>query len=222
VITYSDAKPEPPARPLPQNLHYRFHKQLDGDPAARQWWHGQGISDEAIDHFLLGVMEHRYYGRCYTIPVIEGGMLVNIRLRLDKPTGPKGDKYRPLRAGHGSQLFNSDILTPDLKGVIVTAGEKKAIVLWQYGIPAVSSTAGCGHWRSEWNERLRHCEKVFIAYDPLETHHARTLAERLGERAYVVQMPDNPDDYILRQGEPAFRALLSAAVKERRARRAAA
>jgi hypothetical protein len=215
VVVNYQREPEPQPEPLPQDLHLRLHTELERDAAARAWWHRQGIGDAAIEHFSLGVVSHAAYGRAYTIPVTEGGVLVNMRLRLDQPSGPNGkDKYRPFDRGRGSQLFNADVLTPDRRGAVVVAGEKKAIVLWQYGIPAVSSTAGCGTWRGEWTERFRHCRKVFFAYDPGETEHAYEHAACLAERGIVIAMPDKPDDYVLRHGVAAFRCLLSQAIRD--------
>jgi len=191
-----------PAPPLPQDLHLKFHRGLDD--AARDWWHGEGIQDEAISRFFLGVVDHQHYGRCYSIPILEDGRLVNLRLRLGNPEKPK-DKYRPYASGYGTQLYNSDILTPELGGVVITAGEKKAIVLWQYGIPAVSPTGGCGNWQDAWTTKLQFCRKVYIAFDPGETEAAWKLAGRIGERAHVVNLPEKPDSWIVANGEAAFR-----------------
>lgn len=199
---------EPPPEPLPQDLHLRLHRQLD-DPA-RCWWHAKGMTDEGIARFFLGVCQHEKWGMAYTIPVISAGQLVTIRLRLANPSTP-ADKYRPWAHGYLSHLFNGDILTPELAGVVIVAGEIKAAVLWQYGIPAVSSTAGCSHWPDEWTTRLQFCRKVYLAFDPGETAAAWKVAEKIGERAFVVNLPSKPDDYILVQGEAAFRQQLRSA-----------
>lgn len=200
--------PTAPPLPLPQDLHLRYHRALD--PAARQWWYDQGLTDQGIARFFLGVCDgHGDYGRAYTIPVIENGVLVNLRPRLAHPSS-KGDKYRPWDRGRGTHLFNADILTPELGGVVITAGEKKAMVLWEHGIPAVSPTGGCNNWRPAWTTRLRFCRKVYIAYDPTpaEQDAARKLGEDIGERAWLVTLPAKPDDFILAEGREAFRACL--------------
>lgn len=201
--------PEPPRPPplLAPDLHLRYHKNLDA--TARDWWHAEGITDAGIARFFLGCCEYHPAWRqpTYTIPVIEDGQLLNVRHRLSAPPKP-GDKYRPECAGIPASLFNADILTPDRGGVVIVAGEKKAIVLWQYGIPAISSTAGCGTWRAEWTTRLQFCQKVYLAYDPGESAAAWKVAAEIGERAFVLALPDKPDDFILAQGEPAFRQYL--------------
>jgi len=202
-------EPVPPPPDLRQDLHLVYHRRLD--PAARQWWHDQGIDDEAISRFFLGVCDdHPQYGRAYTIPVIERGKLVNLRMRLHEPPKPK-DKYRPWASGYGTQLFNSDILTPELGSVIVTAGEKKVIVLWSNGLSAVSPTGGCTNWRDEWTTRLQFCHKVYIAFDPNETAAAWKLASKIGERAFVVNLPDKPDDFLMTNGPDEFRKYIETA-----------
>lgn len=192
---------------LPQDLHLRYNRNLDN--AAREWWHSEGINDEGIARFFLGVCEYHPYWKqtTYTIPVIENGKLINIRHRLSSPPKPK-DKYRPEAAGLPVGLFNADILTPELGGVVIVAGEKKTIVLWQYGIPAISSTSGCGTWKDEWTTRLQFCRKAYIAFDPGESVAAWKVAEHIGERAFVVNLPDKPDDFIIASGEAAFRDCL--------------
>jgi hypothetical protein len=209
-------------KPIPilaPDLHLRYHRALE--PEDRAWWHGQGIIDEAISRFFLGAGSVRLpQGKgkdavwityaTYTIPIIEDGKLLNVRHRLSAP--PKAnDKYRPEMAGIPASLFNADILTPELGGVVLVAGEKKAIVLWQYGIPAISVTAGCGTWKEEWTTRLQFCRKVYLAYDPGESAHAWQVAAQIGERAYIMALPDKPDDFITAQGEAAFRTYLRSA-----------
>ncbi len=213
VVRSAQQTPPPPQQtpetpPLPQDLHLRYHRALD--PAARQWWYAQGVTDQGIARFFLGVCDDKpEYGRAYAIPVIEGGKLVNLRLRLAEPKSGHKDKYRPWARGYGTQLFNRDILTPDLGAVVITAGEKKAVVLWEHGIPAVSPTGGCGNWKPEWTTALQFCRKVFIAYDPTEQPAAWKLAEQIGDRAFVAQLPDKPDDFITAHGRDAFRRCLA-------------
>ncbi len=193
-----------PIPTLAQDLHLRYYRNLDD--AARAWWHTQGITDAAIARFFLGVCDYHplYRQTTYTIPIIEAGRLLNIRHRLTAAQNPK-DKYRPEMAGLPAALFNGDILTPDLAGVVIVAGEKKAVVLWQHGIPAVSSTAGCGHWPAEYTTRLQFCQKVYIAFDPGESAAAWKVAAQIGERAFVVSLPDKPDDFITAHGPTVFR-----------------
>jgi DNA primase len=202
-----EARPVQPAPQLSQTLHLSYHRNLT--PEAREWWHRQGINDDGISRFFLGYCEcHPAYNQpTYTIPVLEGGKLLNIRHRLSNPARPQ-DKYRPECAGLPAALYNSDVLTPELGGIVIVAGEKKVAVLWQNGIPAISSTAGCAHWLDEWTTRLQYCRKVFVAFDPGESKAAWKVAGMIGERAFVVNLPDKPDDFIVAHGEEEFRRYL--------------
>lgn len=211
--------PEPPPPDLPAELHLQMHSAMNADDI--EWWFKRGIAQDAQAHFKLGVYHHPAWGLCYSIPVIENGKLVNIRLRIANPPNPK-DKYRPYDTGRGTHLYNSDILTPDTRGVVIVAGELKAVALWQDGIPAVSPTAGCQHWRPEWTERLNYCQKVYIAFDPGEEKAGEELAEQFGDRARFVVMPDKPDDLMLGFGPKAIRYHLQHALplhKWRKARK---
>jgi len=210
-IVTASRKPEPPApQPeLPQDEHLRYHRAMR--PADRGWWmEHYGISEDAMNRFYLGVCrEGRFAPITYTIPVFQGSRLVNIKHRI--PDAPHGSKYRNHQAGVGTQLFNADRATPDCKGVVIVAGEMKAIVLEDFGIPAVSPTGGCGSWKDEWTALLGQCQRLYVAYDPEppdERKHALALMEKLGPGARFVDCPLKPDDYILANGEQAFRDLL--------------
>lgn len=198
----------PPPPPLDPELPTRCHQALTGDDIA--WWERRHIFYPALLHFQLGVLADNYYGTCYTIPVYEDGVLANLRLRLATPKRPQ-DKYRPYDVGRGTQLYNADCLTPDVKGVVIVAGELKCCVLWQYGIPAVSPTAGCGHWRPEWTARLQYCERVYVCYDPGETAGALHVMREIGDRARLVELDQKPDDYVACVGPGALRAALKRA-----------
>ena len=195
-------EPDIPPAPLPQDLHRRMHERMSVDDY--EWWFKKGVGEDAVRHFVNGVYQHPVYGTCYSIPVIEDGVLVNVRLRLGSPSAP-ASRYRPYDSGRGTHLFNCDVLTEKVKGVVVVAGEIKAEVLHLFDIPAVSPTAGCGHWRPEWCERLRHCRVVYIAYDPGEEVAGMRLVEEIGKRARFVVLPAKPDDFIIEKGEQAFR-----------------
>ena len=182
---------------LSQDLHLRYHANLDDRD--RAWWQAQGIGPEAVSRFFLGSCPYHDIWRqpTMTIPVIVDGKLMDVRHRLLHP--PKtGDKYRPERPGMTAQLFNAAILTPEQPGVIIVAGEKKVIVGWQYGLPMVSATAGCGYWDDTWTTRFQYCRKVYIAFDPGEGEAAEKLAQRIGERAWLVDLPEKPDDLLVR------------------------
>lgn len=173
-----------------------YHRNLDVVPGAREWWQAQGLFPDWQDHFHVG-----YCGRCptddegrasYTIPVTDGGKLVNIRHRL--VDAPNGDKYRPHIAGLGASLFNIDALTTTAGPIMIVEGEKKAMVLQQYDFPAVA-IAGCRTWKREWTPRFDHADPVYIALDPDAMDSARKLAGVFNGRARVVALPCKADDF---------------------------
>jgi len=207
-LTPLPARPRPePVRPpaLPPDLHLKLHAAMN--QADINWWVDRGISLAAQAHFKLGVCDHYNYGKTYSIPVIENGLLVNIRLRMADAQRVK-DKYRPYDTGRGTHLFNGDILTPEQTYIIVVAGELKVVGLWQAGFAAVSPTAGCNNWLPEWLAKLQYCKHVFLAFDPGEEQAALALAKQIGARARLVDCPDKPDDFLLTHSALAFRSLL--------------
>jgi DNA primase len=198
-----------PAPELPQDQHLIYHRSMR--PAERAWWiEHYGVSDTAINYFSLGACrEGRFAPVTYTIPIFNDGKLVNIKHRI--PNAPHSGKYRSHQSGVGTQLFNGDRLTPDCKGVVIVAGEMKAITLEDWGIPAVSPTGGCGNWKDEWTTKLQYCERVYVAFDPEppeEREHALKLLAKLDRRARMVETPQKPDDFINAKGVEAFRELL--------------
>lgn len=178
--------------------HLRYHESLT--PEAREYWWGEGITDNSIERYLLG-----YCDRCptyhqsgsYTIPVVNGGQLQNIRHRLANPDG--NGKYRPHRAGLGQQLFNADLLDEEPPQVVVVEGEKKAIVLCQAGFPAVG-ISGKRAFRREWVDRFGGVKAVYIALDPDAQDAACRLGALFGERGRVCRFPVKPDDMIVQYG----------------------
>ena len=178
--------------------HIRYHEALTEQ--AREYWWDEGITDESIEKYLLG-----WCPRCptypdspsYTIPVTHGGTLQNIRHRLQHPNG--GGKYRPHRSGLGNSLFNSDLLNEPRASIIITEGEKKAIVATQSGFDAVGI---CGHrsFKREWLDWFNGIQVVYIALDPDATESAFRLGALFEGRARVARLPAKLDDMIVRYG----------------------
>lgn len=177
--------------------HLQYHEGLTDE--AMGYWLTEGITEQSIGQYLLG-----YCPRCptfpasdsYTIPVVNGGKLENIRHRLCKPNG---GKYRPHMAGLGTQLFNADLLDEARQRVLVVEGAKKAIVMTQSGFPAVG-VMGKRSFRREWLDRFAKVQVVYIALDPDAKESAERLAGLFNGRARVVDFPVKPDDCIVRYG----------------------
>lgn len=176
--------------------HIGYHRFMTEQN--RGWWHEQGIYDQAIDKFMLGFCprcptdtEHR---PSFTIPVMRGGQLENIRHRIANVEG--GNKYRPHMAGLGLQLFNADVLDEKPTRVLIVEGEKKTMVFDQYGYPAVG-ILGKSSWYKAWIPWFDGVKEIVIALDPDAQDSAWNLAGILGERCRVAQFPQKPDDFII-------------------------
>ncbi|MFH1633757.1 MAG: hypothetical protein ABIG63_07055, partial [Chloroflexota bacterium] len=145
--------------------HLRYHQALTDQ--ALDYWYSEGMTQTTIDEYTLG-----YCTQCptyrespsYTIPVTGyGGELINIRHRLVNPNGT--GKYRPHRAGLGSALFNASVLRDPLPRVIVTEGEKKAIIAQQSGFDTVG-ICGQRNFKTEWLGWFAPVQSIYIALDP--------------------------------------------------------
>lgn len=180
--------------------HLRYHQALDDK--AMEYWLNEGISEASISKYVLGYCNHcptDYDHRAsYTIPVINGGRLENIRHRLIG--GDQGDKYRPHMAGLGGvQLFNADLLLKHRDRILVVEGEKKAIVMTQSGFPSVA-ILGKNTFKTEWEGLFNNADKVIVALDPDAQEQAHNLAAIFGARGYVASFAVKPDDAIVRFG----------------------
>ena len=182
--------------------HVTYHKLMDADD--RAYWKSQGIYEEAVNKYLLGVcyncptdIKHR---PSYTIPVINGGKLVNIRHRL--VGADNGDKYRPHMSGLGSTLFNADfVYKEDRASIIIAEGEKKSIVLDQWGFPAVGVMGKTG-FPDTWAVRFADFGIVYVCLDPDATDEARRVAGLFGSRGRIVQLVCKADDFFVNGGRP--------------------
>jgi hypothetical protein len=177
--------------------HILYHQQMDTD-GYRDYWLGEGMTDETIDRFKLGACygcptdkAHRF---SFTIPVINSGALRNIRHRLIG--GNQGDKYRPHVAGLPNTLFNADdVYSDDTRSIILAEGEKKTMILKQYGLGNVAGTMGKSGFKQAWAKRFERFGEVLICLDPDATDKARQYAGWFGGRARVVSLPCKSDDF---------------------------
>lgn len=180
----------------------QYHSQVD-----RDYWHSEGLNDDTIDRFNLGYTDSNPLapGASHVIPYYHNGTIIHIRHRL---VTENGGKYRPEFAGLPNQLFNADVLQPDelafgpleAGAVVLVEGEKKAMVLDQFGIKAVA-IAGLNAWRPEWVEMFKDVNRVLIALDPGAEQQAFIIAIDLlnaGITPVVVTLPHKPDDFFVK------------------------
>lgn len=193
--------------------HLAYHQQMDSD-GYRGLWYEQGLYDSVIDRHQLGIC----YGcptdlrgrMSMTIPVVNGGKLVNIRHRLIG--ADSGDKYRPHMANLGNTLFNADNVYADEPDIIITEGEKKSLQLEQQGFLSVGTMGKTG-FEKAWATRFQRFNRIYVALDPDAIDKARELARVFGHRGRLVRLPTKADDFfILYHGTPAeFREYLAQA-----------
>jgi len=184
--------------------HLTYHDQMTLE--RREYWHGEGIFDRAIDQFVLG-----YARQCptchecdsYTIPVFDiSRQLVNIRHRLINPNGH--GKYRPHMPGLGTHLFNAQTLSESRKRVLILEGEKKSIIYNQHGWHAVGLMGKSFKWNPKWFEWFAPHGEIVIALDPDAEENAWTLGELFAKRGFrqvrVANFATKPDDAIVKYG----------------------
>ena len=84
--------------------------------------------------------------------------------------------------GQKPVIFNSDLLAFS-RTIILTEGPVDAILLLQYGFPAVSHNGGAGTWLPEWFGKFSKVKEVFVVYDNDEAGvtGAQKVAKNLGE-----------------------------------------
>jgi hypothetical protein len=159
----------------------------------------RGILPSTIARYAFG-----WDGEAITLPIYDAaGALVNLRRRK---LG-EGQSFKGTR-GRGSQLFPVNVITGS-GPLAVCEGEFDAVVLNQSGLPAVTSTAGAGHWKPEWTPLLgNHC--VAVLYDVDAEHKAEKRAAEfraVGVDAFHVPLSsagfrdhDDVSDVLLREG----------------------
>ncbi len=228
-------QPAPLPPPLKQDDVQCYINCLDLplDPAGRDkrtgldWWHSQGLTDDAIRHFRLGIC-HRFPWMLdpsrpdfstpsATIPIHEtDGTLSNIRHRLLKPPSKRGDKYRPHSPGRGAHLFNAGSLSQYPDGTarragdvaLLWEGEKKVMVgsslddfllgnLYPILTPDSGPAAWLGGWGDAWERLLWEYERVVVLLDPGPIELAEKIALRFGRAGCVLQLPQKVDDWLL-------------------------
>lgn len=178
--------------------HLRYYQQMN-DAGFRDFWHEKGVGDHLIDQYQLGICYHCKTDQpgermSLTVPVINGGKLVNIRHRLIG--GDLGDKYRPHRAGLGNTLFGADdVYGKDTSSILIIEGEIKRIVVKDRVGGNVVGTMGKAGFQRSWARRFGRFDEILIALDPDAADKAREMASWFGERARVARIPVKPDDF---------------------------
>jgi len=154
----------------------------------RKYWYDRLITDATIDRFKLG-----FYKGWYTVPFFYGDQMVNIQKRRDEPEKRIKAWYRGVRP----VLFNRDIMNITSM-VVMTEGLVDAILLNQYGIPAISKVGGSSTWNDEWLKFFDRQKRIYLVFDNDEAGRkgAIRFASKLGEyRCRVYTFEGYPEKY---------------------------
>ncbi len=152
-------KPKPePTKQLSINLEtiLDWHETMPAN--RREYWLKRGLFDQTINEFMLG-----WDGKRYTIPHLYRLVPWGCKRRQSEIDDGVDAKYTSV-AGSRAGLFNADCLWHTDK-VVICEGEIDALLLNQWGYPAVSSTAGAGTFKAEWAQLFGHVRQIWILYD---------------------------------------------------------
>lgn len=190
------------ARSALENLQHKrpdliYYSNLNGQAeTVMSTW---GLTQATVDLFKIGYCRAcptSPYTDSFTIPYYYHETVVNIRHRLIHPNGQ--GKYRPEAAGLPASIFNADLLAE--KWVVLVEGEFKAMVLTQYGLPAVA-IPGASAFKDDWGAQFSKVDKVHICLDwGAETQARRigALVSRAGCDVWLVMLPiAKPDDFFV-------------------------
>lgn len=152
----------------------------------RAYLHGRGISDIVIDRFLIG-----WSGWRITIPITNReGQVMSFKLAKDPDDESESPKMLST-PGAEAELYGWEWLRTAPPRIVICEGEFDRLVLESQGIPAVTSTAGAGTFRTEWAEALGAVPELFVCFDRDEAgERGAERVARLLPRARVVRLPD--------------------------------
>jgi len=174
----------------------------------RAWWYQQGITSYQIDHYTLGYIPQKRIRvgdgftevAVYTIPIRDPDdwdTIVNIQYRIADPL-PGIGKYRQ-EAGISAAAFFAEPRGINDSAIIVE-GAKKAMVVYDRLDGAVQVVGLPGNTPGD---RIitkiaeQKYKRIWIALDPGCLAKAENIARQIGG-GWVVNLPDKPDDAILR------------------------
>lgn len=162
----------------------------------RDYWYGRGYSDETIDHFKLG-----YTGKCYTIPIIHQGKLLNFQCRTPQK------RIWSWSRGLGILPFNFEALK-ETTWILITESAVDAIMCWQYGFPAISLIPNALKWDTKYSSYLSSLDKIVLAFDNDKAgiRGTKKVAKYFKGRCLFVDWEGYPERYdvgeLLKQSRP--------------------
>lgn len=184
-----------------EKKHVPYHLNLNG--------HSSTITNKwGIDSTHINIFELGYCQACptlplspsITIPYFWDNNIISIRHRLLNSES-KG-KYRPEIAGLPAALYNADLLRDKNEDfIILVEGEFKAMVLLQFGFPAVA-VPGANIFKPQWANLFKGKKKVYIAFDPGAEQQAKKTGDLLASttNCFISSLPFKPDDMLIKYG----------------------
>lgn len=144
------------------------------------------ISDDAIEHHLLGWDGHRI-----TIPIFNReGLFSFFKLAKDPDDASDGPKMLA-PPGSRAELYGWERVLVKPEQIIICEGEFDRLVLESRGIAAVTSTGGAQVFRQEWAEDFQDIPGVYVVFDNDAAGRAGAeRAARLIPQARLVAWPE--------------------------------
>lgn len=180
-----------------------LHSKIWGYPEIISSLEKDGITKPLIIKWKIGynpnfvyyVDEVRHKGGAISFPIKNKEIVVNIRMRIVEEID--GNKYRPIRRGLDMAFLYAGFPWDDR--IFIVEGEKKAIVLNGYGIPAIG-LFGVEVWNNRWGSWLRKNFKYrYLMFDnERENPNVQRAANRICHSADAIQLkvPGKPDDFM--------------------------
>jgi len=181
-------KPKPEPAKLSISLDAIVDWHLNMPDSRREYFLKRGLFDQAINDFMLG-----WDGKRYTIPHLYRLVPFGVKRRQSEINDGIDAKYTSV-TGSRAGLFNADVLWNTDK-VVICEGEIDAMLLTQWGFPAVSSTAGAGTWKADWVKLFSSVQKIWILYDNDEAgRKGSSLVFSTLRRAKIISYPKDIKD----------------------------
>lgn len=195
------------AKVLPKQTYKPAHRPECTKPVGRvkQWLLDRGIGEAAISAYrvaasredgIAGLKEDQYV----IFPFLRDGKLINFKARnIDNK------KDQRISGGAEPALFGWQAIPDNARTVCICEGEPDALVLWQYGIPALSVQSGVSNlsWVDTEYANLERFSEIYLCMDGDDAgiEGAAKLVERLGrERCKVVKLPYKDANDCLKAG----------------------
>ncbi len=162
----------------------------------RAYLNGRGIPDPIINEHKLGWGE--FYGRKWiVIPVTDmEGKYALLKLRQDPEDAANPNKMMVYPKGAQHQIYGWEMLKGYAPLLVLCEGEFDRLVLLANGIPAATSTGGCGTFKDEWVKHFAKVDKTYVCYDRDDAGHdgaTKVLAKLLEldlENIFKIDLPE--------------------------------